>query len=186
MHSGRTYRIAGTAGTEHMMATRKKPEAAAEVVLQAGERLSCADLRATEAVARRLAAQLQPGDVIALYGDLGAGKTAFIQFVVKDLGCTETVSSPSFTLLNYYETRVAPVYHFDFYRIQQESEAAGIGAPEFLEGDGIVFIEWPEHVQNLLPERRYEIEIAIPDYAGSPQMRSMTIRRVPDDDDSGD
>jgi tRNA threonylcarbamoyladenosine biosynthesis protein TsaE len=138
----------------------------------------CKSLEDTREVAKAFAQKLKPGDVVALYGELGAGKTTMIRMFAQALGYDGVVSSPTFTLMNIYETASASLYHFDFYRINNEFEAFGIGAQEFFESDGIVFIEWPEKAPGLLPEHYYEVNIAIPDYSASPAMREVTIRKV--------
>ncbi len=112
----------------------------------------------TADIAARLADLLKAGDVVALSGDLGTGKTAFVQGLAKALGVTEYVSSPTFTIVNCYEGRL-PVYHFDVYRIDDEDEMYEIGYEEYVYGDGISIIEWPELISGILPEKRYDITI---------------------------
>jgi len=97
----------------------------------------------TLSVSHRLATILQPGDVIGLVGDLGAGKTLFTQGIASEMGVPEGcyVNSPTFTIINEYPTR-PPIYHFDLYRIEDPGELFEIGYYEYLEGDGVCIIEW--------------------------------------------
>jgi len=105
----------------------------------------------TEAAGRRLAAALRPGDVVALTGDLGAGKTAFTRGLAAGLGCGDAVSSPTFTLIQEYGGGRLPLYHMDLYRLESVEEAIRIGIEEYLEGDGVAVIEWAEKFPDLLP-----------------------------------
>lgn len=107
-------------------------------------------------VGEELASKLRPGSVVALYGEMGAGKTCFIKGVCRGLGVREEVTSPSFTLLNLYQGRLL-VYHFDFFRIQTPEEAWDIGFEEFIYQDGVSLIEWAEKVRDILPEGRIEV-----------------------------
>lgn len=105
----------------------------------------------TRALGERLAAMLRPGDVVALYGDLGAGKTQFVKGVCRAYDIDETtVSSPTFTIAHEYEGS-HPVYHLDMYRIDRVEEALEFGFRDYLENDGICLIEWPEKIEPLLP-----------------------------------
>lgn len=106
----------------------------------------------TRAVGRRLAAFLAPGDTLALSGELGAGKTCFVQGVVEGLGGNPAdVSSPTFTIAHEYAARI-PVYHMDLYRLGSLSEARAAGLLEYFERmDGICLVEWPERVADLMP-----------------------------------
>ena len=117
------------------------------------------DLAATQRLGRALAAILRPGDVVALHGDLGAGKTALARALIRALPsppggpegtAEEEVPSPTFTLVQTYERAPAPVWHFDLYRIEDPSEVHELGLDEAL-AEGIVLIEWPERLGRLLP-----------------------------------
>lgn len=113
----------------------------------------------TEAIAEEFAATITPGDVVCLYGDLGAGKTQFVKGFVKAFGLTgNEVNSPTFTIINEYEGSV-PVYHFDCYRLENEEEALEIGAEEYFYGNGVCIIEWPERILGVLPDSRKEIQL---------------------------
>lgn len=113
---------------------------------------------ATMALGEELGRQLSGGEVICLTGDLGAGKTHFAKGVALGLGITELVTSPTFTLINEYSGRV-PLYHVDAYRLGDAEEAYDLGLEEYLYGDGVTLVEWPERVEELLPADRLVIQI---------------------------
>lgn len=106
-------------------------------------------LEATERLAACLAAWSQPGTVLALDGDLGAGKTAFSQLFARHLGVAETVNSPTFTLIKEYEGRL-PFYHMDVYRLSLD-EADDLGLDEYFYGPGVSVVEWASMIEELLP-----------------------------------
>lgn len=112
----------------------------------------------TENIAKAFAKKLEKGDVLCLSGDLGVGKTAFVQGLAKGLGIEEYISSPTFTIVNCYSGKL-PFYHFDVYRIGDSEEMYEIGYEEYVYGDGISVIEWPQLISDILPEVRYDIEI---------------------------
>ena len=97
--------------------------------------------------------------VLLLYGDLGVGKTTIISEIVKELGCETDVSSPTFSIVNEYEVKGGLVYHFDFYRIDNEEEVYDIGFEDYLDSDHWIFIEWPEKISSLIPDRINEIHL---------------------------
>ncbi|NLD94287.1 MAG: tRNA (adenosine(37)-N6)-threonylcarbamoyltransferase complex ATPase subunit type 1 TsaE [Fibrobacter sp.] len=99
----------------------------------------------------KFAETLKPGDVIALDGDLGTGKTEFVRGLVAALGGS-AVRSPTFTIVNTYQTMSMPVYHFDFYRMTDSDELFEIGFYEYVAGDGVCLIEWGTMFQDALPE----------------------------------
>lgn len=107
--------------------------------------------RETRAVAARLAEGLKPGDIVCLYGELGAGKTAFCQGALRALGVEDQVTSPTFTIIHEYMGRL-PVYHFDVYRVHSHDDMFEIGYEEYFFGKGVCFIEWAELIEALLPE----------------------------------
>lgn len=117
------------------------------------------DEAATAALAARLARRARAGDVIALRGELGAGKTTFARAFIHALGGDEEVPSPTFTLVQLYELEAATIWHFDLYRLQAPEEAWELGIEEAL-ATGIALIEWPERLGPLLPERRLDITLA--------------------------
>jgi tRNA threonylcarbamoyladenosine biosynthesis protein TsaE len=104
---------------------------------------------------------LKTGDVLALFGELGTGKTRFIQGVCKGLGVREHVASPTFVIVNEYNTGRLKVYHFDFYRIKSLAEAREIGFEEYLDGNGVCLIEWADRVKDLLPPKRYDVQLKL-------------------------
>jgi tRNA threonylcarbamoyladenosine biosynthesis protein TsaE len=103
------------------------------------------------AVGRTEAAPLRRGDVLALCGELGAGKTHFVKGVAAGLGTSAEITSPTFTLIHEYPGGRLPLYHFDFYRLEDEDEALKIGLDEYLDGDGVCIIEWADKFPGLLP-----------------------------------
>jgi tRNA threonylcarbamoyladenosine biosynthesis protein TsaE len=109
---------------------------------------------------------LNRGDVVALVGELGAGKTTLTQGIVRGLGVTEDhyIGSPTFTLINEYDGRV-PVYHLDFYRIEFPSEVVHLGLEEYLDGDGVAIIEWADKIEALLPEEHMMVRLEYVDYS---------------------
>ena len=110
------------------------------------------NLQDTINFAKDYAKNLKPGDVVVLYGDLGAGKTAFTKGIVEYFSKGQEVAvSPTFTIVNQYNC-TPPVYHFDFYRINSEDELFAIGIEEYLYGNGICIIEWPERAPNVLDD----------------------------------
>jgi len=109
----------------------------------------------TFTLARRLARHLHPGDVIALEGDLGAGKTTFTKGLAAGLGVEQMINSPTFTLMKAYRGRL-PFYHFDAYRLEGEED---LGFEEYFYGEGVSVIEWASKLGDLLPEERLTIHI---------------------------
>ena len=120
------------------------------------------DLSATERLAAHLAPCLKPGDVVALRGDLGAGKTAFARALIRALmgDEAEEVPSPTFNLLLTYEAEAGTVYHFDLYRLDAAQEAYELGIEEAFD-EGITLIEWPDRLGALLPEDRLDLTLEI-------------------------
>ena len=121
--------------------------------------LDLPDESATAALARALAARARSGDVIALWGDLGTGKTVFARaFINARPGAPEEVPSPTFTLAQVYERGPVPVWHFDLYRIERPEEVVELGFEEAV-AEGIVLIEWPERLGPLLPRERLDVRL---------------------------
>lgn len=129
----------------------------------------------TSNIAKAFAKKLKKGDVVCLSGDLGTGKTAFVQGLASALGVTDYVSSPTFTIVNCYEG-VLPLYHFDVYRIADSDEMYEIGYEEYVYGDGISVIEWPEIISDILPGERYDITIS-KNLEMHPDFREITIEK---------
>ena len=117
---------------------------------------------------------LNPGTIIALSGDLGAGKTVLVKGFARGLGVEEEPSSPTFVIMNSYIGRM-PLYHFDLYRLSDEDELVGIGYDEYFFGNGVCAVEWAERVQGIFPEDTIRIEIKMPD---SEEEGSENIREV--------
>jgi tRNA threonylcarbamoyladenosine biosynthesis protein TsaE len=115
---------------------------------------SAADTRAAGA---RSAQQVRPGDVLALCGELGGGKTEFVRGFVAHLAPDAAVQSPGFSIVNTYATPAFPVYHFDFYRLKSPHETTEIGFDEYLHGDGVCCIEWADLFSELLPSHAWWI-----------------------------
>ena len=105
----------------------------------------------TFTTARGIGAGLQRGDVLALVGELGAGKTQFVKGLAAGLDYAGEVTSPTFTLIHEYLGGRLPLYHFDFYRLEREDEAVRLDLESYLEGDGVCVIEWPDKFPALLP-----------------------------------
>ncbi|TLS51956.1 tRNA (adenosine(37)-N6)-threonylcarbamoyltransferase complex ATPase subunit type 1 TsaE [Paenibacillus antri] len=123
-------------------------------------RFEARDEADTERLASQLAARLGPGAVLALDGDLGAGKTRFSQALARALGVRGTVNSPTFTIIKEYEGRDMPFYHMDVYRISQE-EADELGLEEYFFGAGVCAVEWASLIADLLPAERLELYIGV-------------------------
>ena len=114
----------------------------------------------TYAIGQLLGSLLLPGQVVCLFGELGAGKTRFAQGVARGLGVAAPVTSPTFTLINEYNGR-CPVYHMDFYRLSDPLELEDLGYAEYFYGAGVTLIEWPERAMELLPEARLDVIIRL-------------------------
>lgn len=119
----------------------------------------------TEALGARIAANLFPGAFIALYGELGAGKTALARGIGEGLGVAD-VASPTFTIVQEHEGRL-PLFHFDAYRLKDERELFDIGFEEYLLSGGVVLMEWPERVSGVLAKER--LDIVLKGSAGEPR-----------------
>lgn len=132
--------------------------------------MNLADENATLALAQRLAARLKPGMVIYLHGDLGAGKTTLVRGVLNALGYQGRVKSPTYTLVEPYHIAGLDLRHFDLYRMQDEEEWDSAGFRDEFDGHNILFIEWPEHAQGLLPQADLGIVFEI-----LPQGRNVEI-----------
>jgi tRNA threonylcarbamoyladenosine biosynthesis protein TsaE len=136
--------------------------------------LPLADENATMDFARRLAAQLQPGMVIYLQGDLGAGKTTLVRSVLNALGYTGRVKSPTYTLLEPYQVAGLDLRHFDLYRMNNEEEWESAGFRDEFDGHNIFLIEWPNKARGLLPPADIEIVFEILPLGRSVEILSYT------------
>ncbi|MBR0164368.1 MAG: tRNA (adenosine(37)-N6)-threonylcarbamoyltransferase complex ATPase subunit type 1 TsaE [Lachnospiraceae bacterium] len=128
----------------------------------------------TFALGKRAGAAARAGTVFALTGDLGAGKSVFARGVARGLGIEGIVSSPTFTILQVYDEGRLPFYHFDVYRIGDGSEMDETGFDEYIEGDGVVLIEWAELIEELLPPSAVRIRIDRTENA-DPDVRKITV-----------
>ena len=130
----------------------------------------------SEADTRRLGLEiadaLEPGDVVALTGDLGTGKTALTKYIAEGLGIKEEISSPTFTIIKEYKSGRLPLYHFDVYRLGSGEELLDTGAEELLYGDGACVIEWADIVADVLPADSLIVSL---NYGGSENERTAEI-----------
>ena len=126
----------------------------------------------TEAVGRKIAAKLLPGDIIAYYGDLGAGKTAFTRGLAAGLGVTEQVTSPTYTIVNEYLSGRMPLFHFDMYRLSSADDLFDIGWEDYLARGGVCAVEWSENVEEALSGA---IRITIHKDSADENVRTITI-----------
>jgi tRNA threonylcarbamoyladenosine biosynthesis protein TsaE len=138
--------------------------------------VSTSDAEATRALGTALARAARPGDVIALVGDLGAGKTQFAKGFGAGIGVTETINSPSFVLMAEYAGRL-PLFHLDLYRLDDASDAVAAGLLDERQTDGVTLIEWAERLRDALPTAR--LEVAIDGSGDDP--RSIHVRATTDD-----
>lgn len=136
--------------------------------------LVCATAEDTRALAARIARRATPGTVIALSGDLGAGKTCFIQGLAAGLGIAGHVTSPTFVMIAEYMGRL-PLYHVDLYRTESLGEIRGLGLDEMLDGAGVTAIEWAEKGEPLLPARALRVRIG----GAGDEPRSVELEGVP-------
>lgn len=134
-------------------------------------RLVCPDPAATSALGRALAVAAEPGDLICLWGDLGAGKTHLAKAFGAGLGVTETIVSPSFVLMAEYAGRL-PLFHLDLYRLSSAADALGGGLMDDRQALGVTLVEWPDRLRAVLPIERLDIVI---DGAGD-DPRSIEVR----------
>jgi tRNA threonylcarbamoyladenosine biosynthesis protein TsaE len=105
----------------------------------------------TEAIARKIAAELQPGDIVALQGELGAGKTHFTKGLVAGLASAASVTSPTFTIVHEYADGRLPIYHFDFFRLENARAATAIALDDYFFGEGVCVVEWADRFPELIP-----------------------------------
>ena len=126
----------------------------------------------TELLGKKLAELLRPGDVIAYYGDLGAGKTAFTRGLAAGLGIREAVTSPTYTIVNEYLSGRMPLFHFDMYRLSSSDELFDIGWEDYLARGGVCAVEWGENVADALTDA---ISITIEKDPAQLDWRKITI-----------
>jgi tRNA threonylcarbamoyladenosine biosynthesis protein TsaE len=117
-----------------------------------------------DTIAKKFVENMGNRKVFAFYGEMGAGKTTFIKAICGALGVTETITSPTFAIVNEYEKEEGePIFHFDFYRIKDIDEAYDFGYEDYFYSGNICFIEWPQLVEPLLPENVVKVQIVIED-----------------------
>ncbi|MDD6096054.1 MAG: tRNA (adenosine(37)-N6)-threonylcarbamoyltransferase complex ATPase subunit type 1 TsaE [Firmicutes bacterium] len=119
-----------------------------------------------------LAAALEPGDIIAMVGNLGTGKTTLSKYIAEGLGVTEALSSPTFNIVKEYRSGRLPLFHFDVYRLSSGDDLVDIGAEDYLYGDGVCLIEWADIVADILPEETIVIRL---EYGENEGAREVTI-----------
>ena len=126
----------------------------------------------TEAAGERLAAIIRPGDVVALTGDLAAGKTRFVAGLARGLGLADPVTSPTFAIAHEYREGRVPLFHFDMYRLSSSEELYDIGWEDYLASGGVCAVEWSENVADAMPDSAFFVDIRILDDT----TRRITIR----------
>jgi len=131
----------------------------------------------TEALGARLAGVLTAGTVVAYQGGLGMGKTAFTRGLAKGLGCTDRVTSPTFTIVNEYEGGRLPLFHFDLYRLGDPEELFDIGWEDYLARGGVCAVEWSENVADALEDEPIRVDIRRGEHDGQ---RVISIRNAPE------
>ena len=128
-------------------------------VRQAENRWLTSSPEETRALDARLALGLTAGAVLVLRGDLGAGKSEFARGLARGLDIKGPVPSPTFTILNVYDEGRLPLYHFDWYRVEDAEELEELGVSDYLPGDGVTLVEWAERAEEYLPARRLEVTL---------------------------
>lgn len=126
------------------------------------------------AAAERMIAQYPQERIFLFYGHMGAGKTTFINALCAALEVQDSTSSPTFSIVNEYASSHGPLFHFDFYRLKDESEALDLGYEEYFYSGNYCFVEWPEKIENLLPSHYLKITIEAIDN----QSRSITVEKI--------
>ena len=124
---------------------------------------------------KKFSSGLNPGDIVALYGDLGTGKTRFVKGISIGFGIKERVTSPTFVVVNEHLDGRLPLYHFDFYRMRSLAELEEIGFEEYLYGTGVCVIEWADMIEKKLPSSRYDVRFS---YGKSDNERVITILQI--------
>jgi len=131
-------------------------------------------LQETNKAATAFIKEFKKERIFAFYGEMGAGKTTFIKAICQSLGSKDNITSPTFAIINEYDTPSSgQIYHFDFYRIKNIEEAMDIGIDDYLNSGDYCFIEWPEKIEELLPEELIEVTIK----ETSPNSRHITVKK---------
>lgn len=118
------------------------------------------ELSEIDSIAKLLLSKVK-SKTLLFYGEMGAGKTTLIKALIKSLGSADVVSSPTFSLVNEYHTDQGKIYHFDFYRIEDETEALDMGFEDYLDSDSWKLIEWPQKIENLLEADMQRVEVFV-------------------------
>jgi len=118
------------------------------------------ELSEIDSIAKLLLSKVK-SNTLLFYGEMGAGKTTLIKALIKALGSEDIVSSPTFSLVNEYHTDQGKIYHFDFYRIEDETEVLDMGFEDYLDSDSWKLIEWPQKIENLLESDMQKVEVFI-------------------------
>lgn len=121
-------------------------------------KLTVNNLKDTENIGKIISRCLEKGTVLCLDGDLGVGKTALTQFIAREFGVDEYITSPTFTIIKEYDGRL-PFYHMDVYRIDSEDDMYDLGYDEYIYSEGVTIIEWSHKINGILPDERINIEI---------------------------
>ncbi|MCC6729681.1 MAG: tRNA (adenosine(37)-N6)-threonylcarbamoyltransferase complex ATPase subunit type 1 TsaE [Chthonomonadales bacterium] len=137
-------------------------------------RVQTESAEATRALAERVGAAAGSGDVLLLYGALGAGKTTFVQGLARGIGASEPVTSPTFTLVHEYRSGRVPLFHMDAYRLEGAADLEGIGLDEYLRAEGVLVVEWAERLGADAPAQRLEVRIE----ASGADRRSLRLLAV--------
>ena len=120
------------------------------------------DLAHINEAAKQFVATMGDNTIFAFYGHMGAGKTTFIKAICEELGVKDVITSPTFAIVNEYtDGQGEPVYHFDFYRIKKQEEVYDIGFEDYVESGSVCLMEWPELIEDLLPEDAVRVDIGV-------------------------
>jgi len=130
-------------------------------------------------IGKWFAGNLQSGAIVCLFGNLGSGKTTLSRGICEGLGIKDFITSPTFTLINEYQGRL-PVYHFDFYRIGSSLELYELGLDEYLYGEGVCLIEWPEIIMDEIAGKKYDIHLTWNVESGLENQREIVITEYPE------
>ncbi|GHE37257.1 tRNA (adenosine(37)-N6)-threonylcarbamoyltransferase complex ATPase subunit type 1 TsaE [Sphingobacterium griseoflavum] len=130
------------------------------------------NLEELPAAARKILSAHQNDRIFLLKGQMGAGKTTLVHALCTELGVTEATSSPTFSIVNEYDSPSGPIFHFDFYRLKKEEEALDLGYEDYFYSDSYCFVEWPEKIPNLIPHDAREVSIEII----SPSSRKIILK----------
>ena len=145
------------------------------------KKITCNTINDLKTAARELLSFCEKEKFFVFYGKMGAGKTTFIKAICEELGVEESAVSPSFSIINEYETlnpHPATIYHFDFYRIKNISEVYDIGYEDYFYSNSYCFIEWPEKIETLLPPNYVQVKIEQSDSTQDNEKRVIKIQKL--------